>query len=310
MADVVVVGGGIIGLTCAARLLEAGARVRVLTADPPAATTSAVAAAVWYPSHTDADPRVLEWARRSYAVLSDHARQGVPGAALLPTRMRVRRAGAGVPWWASAVGDFVVVGDEWRFTVPRAEMVPYLTWLTDRLVEAGASVVARRVDSLAAAAGDAGVVVNATGLAARTLAADPAVHPARGQVVVVANPGIDTSFRDEDHPDGIVYVHPRDRDVVLGGTYEPGERDVTPRPEVAEAILRRCRAEVPELAGAPVLRHLAGLRPVRDGGPRVALDPATLPGGARLVHAYGHGGAGMTLSWGTADEVVSLALNP
>jgi D-amino-acid oxidase len=307
-ADVAVVGGGIVGLTCATRLLEAGARVRVLTADPPAATTSAVAAAVWYPSHTDADPRVLDWARRSYVELSTHARQGVPGAAMLPTRMRVRRPGAGLPWWASAAGDFAVVADEWRFTVPRTAMVPYLSWLTERVVAAGATVIARRVDSLAAAADGAGVVVNATGLAARTLAADPAVHPARGQVVVVANPGIGTSFRDEDHPDGIVYVHPRDRDVVLGGTYEPGEWDVRPRPDLAEAILRRCRAEDPRLIGAPVLRHLVGLRPVRTGGARVELDPVGLPGGVRLVHAYGHGGAGLTLSWGTADEVRRLAL--
>jgi D-amino-acid oxidase len=29
-------------------------------------------------------------------------------------------------------------------------------------------------------------------------------------------------------------------------------------------------------------------------------------GGTRVVHCYGHGGAGVTLSWGCADEVVAL----
>ncbi|TDC47252.1 FAD-dependent oxidoreductase, partial [Micromonospora sp. KC207] len=48
-ADVVVVGGGVIGLTAAVVLGQRGARVTVLAADDPADTVSAVAAAVWYP---------------------------------------------------------------------------------------------------------------------------------------------------------------------------------------------------------------------------------------------------------------------
>jgi D-amino-acid oxidase len=152
------------------------------------------------------------------------------------------------------------------------------------------------------------VVVNATGLAAGRLADDPAVHPVRGQVVLVANPGLTTSVRDEEHPDGAVYVHPRRDDVVLGGTFEPGATDLAPDPEVAAAILRRCAAVVPEVARARVLGHKVGLRPARHGGPRLEMDPAGLPGGTRLVHTYGHGGAGVTLSWGCADEVVRLAL--
>ena len=68
-------------------------------------------------------------------------------------------------------------------------------------------------------------------------------------------------------------------------------------------ILDRTRALVPALAGAEVLGEKVGLRPCRRGGPRVERD-------GRIVHAYGHGGAGMTLSWGTADEVVRLWRDP
>jgi D-amino-acid oxidase len=54
-----------------------------------------------------------------------------------------------------------------------------------------------------------------------------------------------------------------------------------------------------------VLGERIGLRPARHGGPRV--ETQTVDGG-RIVHAYGHGGAGMTLAWGCADTVATLAL--
>ena len=69
-------------------------------------------------------------------------------------------------------------------------------------------------------------------------------------------------------------------------------------------------ALVPELADATVIDHVAGLRPARDGGPRVAEQPNGLRTGQRLIHNYGHGGAGVTMSWGCADEIVRLVQNP
>jgi D-amino-acid oxidase len=205
------------------------------------------------------------------------------------------------------VPDFAAHPGEWRFTVPSVEMEVYLHWLTDRVERLGGTVTRGRVHRLADLAGQAATVVNATGLGARSLAGDPAVFPARGQVVGVANPGLVTSVRDEDHPDGMTYIHPRSRDVVLGGTFQPGDWNETPDPATTEAILRRCAGLVPELAGARPLWQAAGLRPAREGGPRVAPDPGPLPGGTRLVHSYGHGGAGVTLSWGCAEEVARLA---
>ncbi|MCB9686845.1 MAG: FAD-binding oxidoreductase [Alphaproteobacteria bacterium] len=50
--------------------------------------------------------------------------------------------------------------------------------------------------------------------------------------------------------------------------------------------------------------YVVGIRPHRLGGVRIGLDDQPLPGGKRVVHAYGHGGAGITLAWGTAELVV------
>ncbi|MFG1677057.1 FAD-dependent oxidoreductase [Micromonospora sp. NPDC049282] len=309
-ADVAVVGAGVIGMTTAVTLQRRGARVTVLTADDPSDIVSTVAAAVWYPSHTEEDPRVLRWARDTHAELRRQAADGVPGVVDRPTRMWLRRPYTGPPWWADACGGLVVeaAGAPYtallRFTAPTVEMTRYLTWLHRQVEAGGGQVVRRPLRKLSEAYEIAPTVVNATGLAAGRLAADPAVYPVRGHVLLVANPGVTVSVRDEDDPAGITYVHPRRHDVVLGGTYQPGVPHTRPDPETAAAIRRRCVALVPQLAGAPVLGERIGLRPARHGGPRVEVDP----GGGRLVHAYGHGGAGVTLSWGCAAEVADLAL--
>jgi D-amino-acid oxidase len=294
VTDVVVLGGGIIGLTAAIRLGAAGADVAVWSPVDPLDTVSAVAAAVWYPTRTAADPRVLTWAAATYEEFTRQAAAGVPGVLLRATRNL--GAAAAPPWWAPAAGGVTLAGGEVRFVAPLAEMSVYLPWLRSRV-----RLVRRGVDRLTDAFAAAPVVVNATGLAARTLAPDPAVRPARGQIVLVANPGIETSVRAEGPPS--TYVHPRRRDVVLGGTFELDDWRTDPDPATRDAILARCRALVPELATAPVLGERVGLRPVRDGGPRVE---AVRAGSGTIVHAYGHGGAGMTLSWGCADEITRL----
>ncbi|MEU9170318.1 FAD-dependent oxidoreductase [Streptomyces sp. NPDC048420] len=313
--DAVVVGAGVIGLTTALRLQQAGARVAVLSAESSAETTSSVAAAVWYPTRTRFEPRVLDWAGRTYREFARQAANSVPGVVMRPTRMLLRGETQDVPWWASAVPDLRALREDevrapftggWAFTVPTVEMSAYLPWLQRTFAETGGTLLRRRVDALEQAGVWAPAVVNASGLAARALCGDTEVRPARGQLVLVANPGLRTSLRDEDNADGSTYVHPRSTDIVLGGTFELGEWDTEPSPATAAAILRRCTELQPALAGARVLGHKVGLRPWRDSGVRLETDPRPPGRIRRLVHNYGHGGAGVTLAWGCADAVTAL----
>ncbi len=73
---VIVVGAGVVGLTCAVRLLEAGHRVDVVARDLPLETTSAVAAAIWYPYRALPRDKVTAWATTSYAVFDALADTG------------------------------------------------------------------------------------------------------------------------------------------------------------------------------------------------------------------------------------------
>ena len=54
-----------------------------------------------------------------------------------------------------------------------------------------------------------------------------------------------------------------------------------------------------------VIRTVAGLRPYRESGFVVRAEPLA---GKRLVHNYGHGGAGITLSWGSSKLATDLGL--
>ncbi|MFJ6622703.1 FAD-dependent oxidoreductase [Kitasatospora sp. NPDC091335] len=313
VADVVVVGGGIIGLTTAVRLQERGRRVVVVTADGLLSTTSATAAAVWFPVATGTDSRVADWSATAFAEFARQAQDGVPGVSMRGTRMLAHeRQPEGLPWWGAAVPDLRPLtaaergpdcAGGWSFTAPAVEMPLYLPWLLGRFTGNGGEIVHRRLDTLGRAGDWAPVVVNATGLGARRLCDDQAVHPVRGQLVLVRNPGLPSSTRIQDDPAGYTYIHPRSTDVVLGGTFEEDDWNTTPDPATAEAILARCTAHVPALREARVIRYAAGLRPARHGGPRLEADPD-----GRTVHNYGHGGAGVTLSWGCADTAAELVV--
>jgi D-amino-acid oxidase len=307
MARVIVVGAGVVGLTAAVRLAEAGHRVDVAARDLPLETTSAVAAALWYPYLAAPQDRVTAWAARSFEVFSQLASDVATGVRLVDGT-EVFTATVGDPWWARAVpslrrvtptdglpGGYV---DGWTFTAPVVEMPLYLTWLRRRLEELGGTLTRHNLSALPLPGdGRADVVVDCAGLGARLFAGDLSVVPVRGQVVVVEQVGLEQWWlaTDEGAP---TYVVPRRDDIVLGGTEEHGEWSRTPDPATADVILARTTALVPELRGAKVLRHKVGLRPAR---PTVRLERV-----GDVVHCYGHGGAGVTLSWGCADDILGL----
>ena len=303
---VVVVGAGVIGLTCAHRLVRAGHPVEVWSRDAVQDTTSAVAAALWYPYRALPEEAVTGWAAATYDMLSILSVRPETGVSLRRGR-ELFRTEQPDPWWAAAVpklgrvapGDLPPgYADGYEFAAPVVRVPRYLPWLVDELAASGVPFRHRDLADLDPARRAADLVVNAAGLGARELVGDRELTGVRGQVVRVADPGLQRWTLDEHHPDGLVHVVPRGGDVVCGGTADDGAEDGMPDPGTAGAILDRCRAVVPELRDAPVLGHAVGVRPAR---PAVRLERDD-----GVVHCYGHGGAGVTLSWGCADEVVRL----
>ncbi|MFJ8107764.1 FAD-dependent oxidoreductase [Streptomyces sp. NPDC096132] len=308
--EVVVVGGGVIGLATAVVLAERGRRVRVWTREPAERTTSAVAGALWWPYHIEPMVSAWTWALRSLEVYEELAeRPGVTGVRLVDGVMGETDL-ADVEGWAAGrlpglrratAREYGAGSGVWA-RLPLIDMAVHLPWLRERLLRAGGAVEERTVSDLAEA--DAPVVVNCTGLGARDLVADASVRPQRGQLVVVENPGVDT-WLVSTAPDGaMAYLFPQPGRLLLGGTADDDAWSLEPDPTVAEGIVRRCAALRPEIAGARILEHRVGLRPVR---PEVRLEREDLPDGRVLVHHYGHGGAGVTVAWGCAEEAANLA---
>ena len=310
MGRVTVVGAGVIGLSCAVRLLEAGHRVDVLARDLPLETTSAVAAAIWHPYRAGPQDRVDDWSRGSYEVFAALAAAYPETGVRMLEGTEIRPSASGpapeLPRWAAAVPDLretvdVPTGFDggWVFTAAVAEMPVYLRWLSGRVAELGGSITRLNLHGLPTTGeGGPDAVVNCSGIGAKFLAGDPSVHPVQGQVVLVEQVGLDRWWLDSVSGGSPTYVVPRSHDIVVGGTDVEGEWSRTPSPEVAAGILRRALRLVPALAGAEVLAHKVGLRPSR---PEVRLERV-----GDVVHCYGHGGAGVTLSWGCADEVADL----
>ncbi|WP_436773433.1 NAD(P)/FAD-dependent oxidoreductase [Yinghuangia sp. YIM S09857] len=312
--DVVVVGAGVVGLSTAVCLAEAGLKVRVDTSRPPWQTTSAAAGAAWDPYLAEPTSRALKWSLMSLEELTrltdDPAETGVRWV----EGTQESRVPCSLPFWASAVEVEMCAPEElhpgfetgWRLSIPIADAPAYLRHLIRRFERAGGRVCPRTYTSLTEAVVEAPIVVNCTGSGARTLVPDAAVQPLKGQVVVVRNPGVDRFFCD-DTPDSdeYTYFYPHDQVVTLGGSQQPDSTTMVPDEAAAEAIVRRCGAVEPLLLEAAILDHRVGLRPVR---PEVCLEVEELPNGHRLAHNYGHGGAGFSLAWGCAVDLTAKIL--
>jgi D-amino-acid oxidase len=315
--DITVVGAGVIGLSTALTLEERGHRVRVVAAARQSATTSAIAGAVWFPYRVGPPDKVPAWALRTRHWLEQIARE-VPSAGVdvLTGYEILGDDGTTRPWWAATPtkeGDELATAGidvahvpapvagaphGWRFVAPRAQPSLFLPWLESCL---RSPVEERVVTDLAAEPGE--LVVNCTGLGARELVGDDLVLPLLGQIAIAERGAADlaTTITDDRDPERIFYIIPRRDELVLGGCSLPFPPGAEPEidPTITERVLDHAR-RLGIAVGAVRTIHV-GLRPYRA---KVRLerddeDP-------RIVHNYGHGGAGFTLCRGCAEEVAAL----
>lgn len=329
---VAVVGGGVIGLTTAIRLVDAGFDVSVLAAELGINTSSVKASAIWHVYLVPETSEVLRWAGQTlnelYSIADNFPESGVE---IVRGIELFRKSDAAVPSWAGIPKGFRMLlphelkhfNDKqdifaqrlpvkwgYRIEAPAAKMDCYLPWLESRL-RRQVEVRMQRVDSMDRLLDDFDLVVNCTGLGSSDLLGDKAFSPCKGQYFIVDDPNgtLVDYIGDDDHPRGMSYVMRRSGELLIGGTVELGRSDLGETLDYAEVVSRAGlyvpRLLEPETWGSR-RRLVVGVRPVRAGGVRLECERRS--SGRAIIHNYGHGGSGFSLSWGCANEVRELAL--
>lgn len=308
MPEIIVIGGGVIGLSSALALQQRGHSVRLFTRELPQATTSAAAGAIW--AGGGLDGRMRRWADDSlthFLTLCQAPESGVTLQRIQDFRRHYPGA-LSLPWFASRLPycqripaaelPSGFVAGLW-LDVPIVAPPRYLQGLHEQFLAAGGRLEMRHIDSLDELLDEANLVVNCSGVGARKLADDPAVHPIRGQSLLV-DAQLDQGFMDES---AFTYLFPRGDGTLLGGTQRADDWRREADAGESASILARCAAIEEAVNSATVLRVRVGLRPGRHA---VRLEIERRANG-RIIHNYGHGGIGFTLAWGCALEVARLA---
>jgi D-amino-acid oxidase len=323
---IAIIGAGVSGLTCGVTLAERGYRTTIFAKETGQQTTSAAAAALWFPYHVEPAHRVIPLALETFKVLIDLAQVPGSGVSIIELRQFSRTGEIEIPDWAIPLGASVipsfhsVMSSEvetslvhvpsafksgFSLRVPLMDTTIYLDYLTARFRKAGGEIHADvRFEKLEDVDRKFDLVINCAGIGARELAQDADLEPHRGQVAIVPKiEGLSCAIVCDDPP--LMYAIPRANDCVFGGTNEVSD-NLTADSETTSRILAEC-GRVLNIDKPTVLAERVGLRPFRRSGVRLERD--RLRDGRTVIHNYGHGGAGFTLSWGCAREVLEVAVS-
>jgi D-amino-acid oxidase len=315
--SIAIVGAGVSGLTCGVLFAERGHRTAIFAEEVGQQTTSGAAAALWFPYDCEPREKVIVWALETFKVLVALTRDPRSGVSMIELRQFSRGGELPIPDWAIPLGALVMSSEVetslpinhsvfqsgFVMEVPLMDTTIYLDYLANRFRAAGGEMNAgihfQKLEDVDLAFD---LVINCAGIGARSLVHDIHLEPHRGQVAIV--PKIDnlsSAMVCDDAP--LMYAIPRTKDCVFGGTNEVSDNlavDSTSTAQIAAECARALKIDPP-----PILAERVGLRPYRKSG--VRLEREKTRDGRVVIHNYGHGGSGFTLSWGCASEVVDLA---
>ncbi|KAF2897980.1 hypothetical protein ILUMI_08196 [Ignelater luminosus] len=326
MYEIVVVGCGVIGLTTAVAIqgkFKKTCKVTIFTEKLSPHTTSDVAAGIWCPYlYQDTNMKnIVKWSKATYDYLINLWREGhadEAGICLQPLTMVFSNEGHEQPDWLNVPFGTQPLSTEHLETINKqhkknfktgihfitisAEPLKLLPFLQKRFIQNGGAIKMKKIINFNELS-NYDVIVNCTGLYSKILAKDDQVVPARGQLVRVKAQWNFQTFLHEDG-DGAVIVNYDS--TVLGGTCQVNDTNENPSDSDTRMILKKCYELVPAIQKAPLLDITVGLRPVRT---RIRVEMETIKVDnkvLRIVHNYGHGGGGITLSYGCALEATEL----
>ncbi|XP_021707205.1 D-amino-acid oxidase [Aedes aegypti] len=329
----IILGAGINGLSCAYRISEhyPNARLEIISERFSPNTTSDVAAGLWEPYLSGDTPKQLlrKWSRDTYEYFHKLWKDGRAeecGISLVPFVSCSCSTEPDDIFWKDFVfhyGDLtrdrleqlsLEHGEDYKsgteFITFTCEPTKLMKVYTSVLKSRGTVFRQQRIGSIEELAQEAShhttvIVINCLGLGSRELLNDRKIGPSRGQVRRVEAPWMFHVFCNDR-----AYVIPNTGSVTMGGIKQIDDYELEARPADTDTIKRGCYGIVPALDRAPVKGEFVGLRPLRQAV-RLETEWIKTDGANRfpVIHNYGHGGSGITLSWGCAGEVLNLVRN-
>lgn len=322
------------------KLLEKGYDVTIVAKNVPGDLdlnyTSPWAGADWHSFASDEDKEMQDFDKPGYteflSLAKNEPRSGivVRNSVCYDTTEYAEKRGSEIPWFSHFAENFRLLPKKslpdgmaqgFSFDTVVITTPIYLQYLLAKCLERGATLKRSTVYHVNDAfklhsAGPANCVVNCTGLLAAKLEGvkDKNVYPIRGQTILVENnckSVMSVMFYDEENANEMTYIMPRkEGGCIIGGCFLENDSCGELNKEMSVRILERAKKWCPELVdpakGNPtefkVVRENVGLRPARKGGYRIEVDPSN----PRIVHNYGHGGAGYQSSYGTCEKACAL----
>lgn len=337
---VVIVGGGVIGLTCGYQLAQKGYRnVTIIAKDFPSTGllkpeyTSSKSGAHFrpFPSKNDAEFRDSKYTRVTYNAFKklavEHPESSVkflPGTDYLESPNSLYMTlGRG---FTEGVDDFklvpkdklpknVVFGATYKTWCINAPV--YLDFLENQLrMKYGYKLIQQEVPSLREVAEryPSAVLMNCTGMGLQYNGGfDPACYHIRGQTLLVRPPigseyeNFTKTYQMANGEWCFVIPRPLSGGIIVGGTKVVN--GTNPEPEHLETrhLIQNAKERFPDLLidgkNFDIRRINVGFRPARKGGVKV---DKKIVRGTTIINCYGFAGSGMEMSWGAAEKAIKL----
>src|SRR5262249_3840990 len=310
---VVIVGAGISGLTCGVVFAERGYETAIFAKAVGQQTTSGAAAALWFPYDVDPTDKVIPWALQTRRALIDLTHVPNSGVSMIELRQFSRSEQIEIPAWAISLGARHIIPREgegslkslkcgFSLDVPLMDTTIYLDYLANRFLKADGEITENvRFEKLEDVDSKFDLVINCSGIGARELVPDGDLESHRGQVAIVSRiKDLLYAVVCDDSP--LMYAIPRRHDCVFGGTNQHSD-DLAVHSATTTRVVAECSRAL-KIDRPNILAERVGLRPFRKSGVRVERD--RLRDGRTVIHNYGHGGSGFTLSWGCAENVFGM----
>jgi D-amino-acid oxidase len=308
MKSATVIGSGIIGLTTALKLQEAGYTVTIVAKESYKKTLSIKVGAIWFPFEIQPLHKAHHWAALAYSEYKKNKTKE-NGVSFIPftTAYNINSNTK----WVSVIPDGNVrtaktnellnkMKQAHISTVPLVEPLLYLPYLLNRFKANNGKFIKRQIHTLTEASTLNDLVINCSGLGARDLCNDKDLKPMRGQILRCAPINL-PSYADSTTKGALTYLINRTNDCVIGGTDYENDWNLNVDTNDTALILNRFSKFNTTGKAPEILEEVVGLRPKRSSV-RFEYDDTH----QNIFHNYGHGGAGFTVAWGCAINLVKL----